>query len=372
MKGRAILIEETNDSVAAALVEDGHLQDLIIDPIRPRVPQPGSIWKARVLSKGGGGGVFVDLAGGTRAYLRGAKLAPGDDVLAQITGYADPHKAPPAADRLLVKGQLTIATPGAPGINVSRAIRNAELREKLARAVEDALEVIRAGAAEGAPPVPDDLGIIVRSAAGEATAGWIANDLAGVLTRLADARANGDPGQPAIDTALTEWVHPHPGRILIDVKSDALADRIDWLQRIGDWDELMEEARDPFDSFGLWEVIEELRQPNAQLTGGGSMTIEATTAMVTIDVNTGDNLAPDAALGVNLAAARELPRQLRLRGLGGIVIVDFAPLRKAHRRKIEDALKAAFRRDPVQTTLAGWTPLGNFELQRKRERRPLS
>ena len=79
-----------------------------------------------------------------------------------------------------------------------------------------------------------------------------------------------------------------------------------------------------------------------------------------------------AALTANLEAARELPRQLRLRGLGGQVIVDFAPLRKSDRKRIEEALKTAFRRDPIETTLAGWTPLGNFELQRKRERRPLS
>ena len=74
----------------------------------------------------------------------------------------------------------------------------------------------------------------------------------------------------------------------------------------------------------------------------------------------------------NIEAARELPRQLRLRGLGGQITVDFAPLKKMHRKKIEETLKAAFRRDPIATTLAGWTPLGNFELQRKRERRPLT
>jgi Ribonuclease G/E len=54
------------------------------------------------------------------------------------------------------------------------------------------------------------------------------------------------------------------------------------------------------------------------------------------------------------------------------VIVDFAPLKKTDRKRVEEALRAAFRKDPIETTLAGWTPLGNFELQRKRERRPLT
>ena len=129
---------------------------------------------------------------------------------------------------------------------------------------------------------------------------------------------------------------------------------------------------DPFDHFGVWDEIERLRQPHVDLPSGGTMHVEATRAMITVDVNTGDQFAGGAGMTASIEAARELPRQLRLRGLGGQVIVDFAPIKKMHRKKIEEVLKAAFRKDPVPTTLAGWTPLGNFELQRKRERRPLS
>ena len=101
------------------------------------------------------------------------------------------------------------------------------------------------------------------------------------------------------------------------------------------------------------------------------MFIEATRAMVTVDVNTGDQFSGGAGMTASIEAARELPRQLRLRGFGGQVIIDFAPIKKMHRKKIEETLKSAFRRDPIATTLAGWTPLGNFEMQRKRERTPL-
>ena len=66
-----------------------------------------------------------------------------------------------------------------------------------------------------------------------------------------------------------------------------------------------------------------------------------------------------------------MPLALRLRGLGGQIVIDFAPLSKAHRKQIEQALRAAFRTDPIETALVGWTPLGHFELQRKRERLPL-
>jgi len=89
-------------------------------------------------------------------------------------------------------------------------------------------------------------------------------------------------------------------------------------------------------------------------------------------VNTGGNTTPAASLKANLAAARELPRQLRIRGLGGPIVVDFAPMPKKDRPRLEQALRSAFRSDQVETALVGWTALGHFELQRKRERLPLA
>ena len=121
---------------------------------------------------------------------------------------------------------------------------------------------------------------------------------------------------------------------------------------------------------GVWEEIEALRRPVVPL-GQGFMAIEPTRALVAVDVNTGADLSPAAALKANLAAAAELPRQLRLRGLGGQVTVDFAPLAKAARPRVEAALAAALRGDGIDTSVAGWTPLGHLELQRRRIRRPL-
>ena len=100
------------------------------------------------------------------------------------------------------------------------------------------------------------------------------------------------------------------------------------------------------------------------------MTVEPTRALVAVDINTGGDLSPAAALKVNLAAAAELPRQLRLRGLGGQVTIDFAPLARAERPRVERALARALADDGIETTVAGWTPLGHLELQRKRARRP--
>ena len=121
---------------------------------------------------------------------------------------------------------------------------------------------------------------------------------------------------------------------------------------------------------GVWEEVAALARPTVAL-GQGSMAVEPTRALVAVDVNTGADLSPAAALKANLAAAAELPRQLRLRGLGGQVTIDFAPLSRAERPRVERALGAALRGDGIDTTIVGWTPLGHLELQRKRARRPL-
>ncbi len=183
--------------------------------------------------------------------------------------------------------------------------------------------------------------------------------------------------------ALREWSLPGPARIratraALDFLAECAGDGVAPGGRGPFGSEILlaaierHDGGDLFDQHGVRDEIERLATPIAGLPSGGWMAVEATRAMVTVDVNTAAEFSGGAALTANLEAARELPRQLRLRGLGGQVTVDLAPLRKTERRRVEEALKAAFRRDPVETTLAGWTPLGNFELQRKRERRPLA
>ena len=121
----------------------------------------------------------------------------------------------------------------------------------------------------------------------------------------------------------------------------------------------------------MLDAIDALRDPRTPLPGGAWMSVEATAAMVAVDVNTGDDFSKGAAQRANLAACAELPRQLRLRGFGGVVLLDLAPIRKGAREGVDAALRRAFAADPVDTRVAGWTPLGNVEILRRRERRPL-
>ncbi|RBO51656.1 ribonuclease G [Rhodovulum sp. BSW8] len=340
MKGRSILLDEIGGRKAAALMEDGRLEDLLIDPPDER-PMPGAILRGVVdRQMKGQGGVFLRLPEG-RAFLKQAKgLRPGQGILVQVTGYAEEGKAVPVTPRILFKSRLTILTPEAPGLNVSRAIRDEAERDRLLEILHDGME----GAPEG-------LGAILRSAAEGADPEAVAEDIA-AQRALAEA-------------ILSEPADGAPELFLDGPDSHALAWR-DWPAP----DDLDDRAGS-FADHGVPEAIEALAGPEA-LPGGGSVHVEPTRALTAVDVNTGADSSPAAGLKANIAAARALPRLLRLRGLAGQIVVDFAPMPKKDRVALEQVMKAAFRADAVETTFVGWTPLGHAELTRKRERLPLS
>ena len=116
--------------------------------------------------------------------------------------------------------------------------------------------------------------------------------------------------------------------------------------------------------------------PSLALPGGGSIHIAETRAAVLIDVDTGTPDAPSAeraAIAANLAAAKTIARQLRLRQLGGGIVIDFIGLEgRGARDRLRQAMAAALAGDPAQPQVLGWTRLGHFELVRPRRGRPLS
>ena len=338
MKGDMIVLGAIEGRELAAHLVDGRLQDLALahDGLAPGAILRGVVGRPVK----GLGGVFIDLPGGARGFLRQPKgLAPGQRVLVQVSGVSEPGKALPLSLRLMFKSRYAIVTPGAPGLNISREIRDAELRSDL--------EALAARAMAGAG---DDLGLILRSACADAEAEGIVTDAA-EMRELAQAVLGDVPGPPEL---LVDAPGPH---------------ELAWR----DWGtpEMLDDSADALDLHGVRDQIEALVRADVALAGGASMAIEATRALVAVDVNTGTDTSPAAGLKACIAAARELPRQLRLRGLGGQVVVDFAPCPKKDRHVLEQTLRKAFR-DGVETTLAGWTPLGNFELQRRRDRQPLA
>ena len=338
MKGRTIALGEIGDRKVAALIADGQLDDLLVEGPPGRLA-PGAILRAiagRPLK--GQGGVVLHLPGDLSAFLRQTKgIAPGQALLVQVSGHAEPGKAVPVTTRLLFKGRYAIVTPDAPGVNVSRAIRDEDRAAALA-------------ALGGAAELPEGAGLILRSAAETAEDAEVAADIAALATAARAVLQDAAGRRPA---SLLDADDPHV---------------VAWRE----WDaDEVDPAPGALDRHGVHEMIDRLRDPVVPLPGGASLIVEPTCALVAVDVNTGADTSPAAGLKANVAAARALPRALRCRGLGGQVTIDFAPVRKSDRRQLETVLKAAFRTDPVETLLAGWTPLGHFELQRKRERLPL-
>ncbi|ABV92726.1 ribonuclease [Dinoroseobacter shibae DFL 12 = DSM 16493] len=341
MKGNVIVLDHLGARRAAARLTDGRLEDLAIDPAEDAPPLPGAIFRA-VIDRPvkGQGGAFVKLDGAMGFLRGGSARRPGDRLLVQVSGVAEPGKAVPVTDRVLYKSRYVIVTPNAPGVNVARSIREEERRASLRLLAEDVLD--------GA-----DTGLILRSAAAQADEDTLREDISETLAlaMAVQADAEGEGSALLLDApdahhlAWRDWSDPVPDEIVTDPGG--------------------------FERHGVLDALHALVDPQVSLSGGASVFIEPTRALVAVDVNTGRDVSPAAGLKANLAAARALPRQLRLRGLGGQIVVDFAPMPKKDRKQLEQSLRAAFRADPVETSLVGWTPLGHYELQRKRDRASL-
>ncbi|MDF3415784.1 ribonuclease G [Sulfitobacter sp. M57] len=336
MKGRTIILDHLGEVEAAALMVDGKLDDLLIDSDAPR---PGTVYRAiadRPVK--GQGGMFLKTPDGS-AFLRQIKgLAPGQPILVQVTGFAEPGKAIPVTAKVLFKSRYAIVTPDAPGLNISRSIKDEGERDRLLEIAHDA--------ADGT-----EHGLILRSSCVGAEGEDIAEDIAAMLTLAATVVEDTASGMEV----LIEGDGPH-----------VLAWR--------EWTEPAEVVTETggFENHGALDALEDARSALVGLGGGASMYVEPTRALVAVDVNTGNDASLAAGIKANMACARLLPRALRVRGLGGQITLDLAPMPKKDRRAFENALRGAFRGDEVETALVGWTPLGHYELQRKRARVPLS
>ncbi|WP_158972024.1 ribonuclease E/G [Chachezhania sediminis] len=341
MKGRQILLDTLGKAEAAALMVDGKLEDLYLEG---SAPPPGTIYRARAdRPVKGQGGVFLTTPDGT-AFLRQVRgLAPGDMILVQVTSYAEPGKAFPVTQRLIFKSRHAIVTPAAPGINLSRAIRDDDERDRIQVGVQEALAELGG--------LPEGTGLVLRSSCAGADDRDIAEDIANMLSLAAQVEA---------DTGT------EPERLLDGDSPHVLAWR--------EWADPAEvvSASGNFETHGVADAIELARGYREDVGGGAWMAVEATRALVAVDVNTGSDTSLAAGIKANIACARALPRALRIRGLGGQIVIDFAPMAKKDRGTLESVLRAAFRHDAEETALVGWTGLGHYELQRKRGRVPLS
>lgn len=335
MKGRTVVLDHLQGREAAALMVDGILEDFLIDP---DAPTPGTVYRAvadRPVK--GQGGMFFKTPDGP-AFLRQVKgLAPGQVLKIQVSGYAEPGKAIPVTQKLLFKSRYVIVTPEAPGLNISRSIKEEAERDRLLEIAHDT-----AGA--------HGFGLILRSCAEGADADDIAQDIEAMVSLAMNVTDDQGTGLEV----LVEEDAPH-----------VLA----WREWVAPAEVVTQTGA--FETHGVMDALDADRATRVSLPGGAGFYVEPTRALVAVDVNTGPDTSLAAGLKANLACARALPRALRVRGIGGQIVLDLAPMPKKDRRVFESALRQAFKSDDIDTALVGWTPLGHYELQRKRARVPI-
>lgn len=402
-----LLVDRDGPLTRAAVLADGRLTDLHIDHAdRPSLL--GAIILGRVERIATGlNGAFIDLGGGlsgllpaadvrrpvldddspqSRSHPRpgskpaaiGVLLRAGQPVVVQVKADAAGAKGPSLTMDVTLPGRFLVHAPLGRDIAVSKRLGTGPERAALARRIEELVTgagwIVRAGAAQ----VSDDL-LAAESEALHLQWRAIRDDArAGSAPRLLH------PGPDAPTRALIEQGAAAPDSIIVDDPAPAggiLVGEGPQLSALRGWCDRHAPDLLPrltahrasqrlFDLRDLDTAIAELLDVRVPLPLGGSLVIERTEALTVVDVNAGERGNP---VDVNLDAAAEIARQLRLRNVGGIVVVDFVNMRgRGDAERVLAALSHAVESDPVQTQVYGMSKLGLVELTRARRGTPLA
>jgi ribonuclease G len=392
-----ILINVTAREVRAAVVENGVLQEVLIERSSRRGIL-GNIYKgkvSRVLP--GMQAAFLDVGLERTAFLHtsdvhvpaGANagepgpepsirdlVREGDEVLVQVIKDPIGTKGARLTTFMTLPSRYLVLLPRGSGTGISSRIENEAERERLRALMADI--------------VPADLqaGFIVRTAAEGATAEALRADLL-FLQRLwasiAEAARSGGGGRlvhedlPLPVRVVRDLVSPAIGRVRVDSREAferlrAFADS--FMPHLAPLIEHYAEPRPILDLHSVEEEIQKSLSSTVALKSGGYLVVEQTEAMTTVDVNTGGYVGhrnlEETIFRTNLEAAVGLARQLRLRNLGGIIIIDFIDMeQESHREQVLDALQSALDADHAHTQIAPLSPLGLVVMTRKRTRESL-
>jgi ribonuclease E len=302
-------------------------------------------------------------------------LKEGQEVLVQVTKEGFGEKGPSLTTYLSLPGRYLVLMPGLARRGVSRRIPDDNERSRLRQIISE-LEV------------PDNIGVICRTAGQGRNGGDLARDL-DYLLRLWHAISQRAERSKAPATVYQE--SDPVTRVIRDVFTEDIrmivVDSPDVFEKVKDFlrsvlphhvrKVKLHETADPlFHHYGVEEEIEKMHSRRVELPSGGSIVLEQTEAMVAIDVNSGHYKgrgdAEETAFRINMEAAPEIARQLRLRDLGGVLAIDFIDMEDlARRTKVEQALWQALKRDRARLRMAKMSPFCIVEMTRQRQRRSL-
>ena len=307
----------------------------------------------------------------------------GQSILVQVVKDPIGEKGARLSANVTIPGRLLVLVPNQSGIALSRRIEDEEQRARLIGLVEGIAHKLQACGVTGEPA-----GFIVRTAALAATEAEIIEDAKRIAQDWADVRAAEKKSAPPavvfhdldpVSRTLRDYASLETGRVLID-DAEAYGEARRYCERampeMLDRLELFNGPGSLFELYGIEEEIEKALEPRVELPSGGWITIETTEALTAIDVNSGKYTAAtgleETSACINLEAVEAIIHQLRLRGTGGLIVIDFIHMsREENIAKVIDALNAGFERDRVPTQISGMSEFGLVEMTRKRTREPL-
>lgn len=392
---KEIIVNVGSRETRIAVIEDDKLMELHVERGERIV---GSIYKARVANVlPGMDAAFVDIGLERNAFLYVGDILPesgeetpapaslrrsalrnrnisellrvGQEVLVQVTKGPRGTKGCRVSTRITLPGRYVVLTPEGEHLGVSRKITDPKERERLKRI--------------GRELRPEGFGLIIRTEAEEKSEEELLQDIEWLqeqwrtiqeTARKVKAPALVHKDYSLLYKAVRDIFSSDTTRMVIDApeefqKAVELANR--FAPKLKSRIELYDKDEPIFDHFRIEQEIHRLMKRQVQLKSGGYLTIDETEALTTIDVNTGkftgSTSLADTILRTNIEAAEEVARQLRLRDLGGIIVIDFIDMNSSHdRQQVMRTLERALKRDRARTKISHISPLGLVQMTRKR------
>ena len=392
-----ILINVTPQETRVAVVENGVLQEVYIERTRQR-GIVGNIYKGRVVRiLPGMQAAFIDIGLERTAFLHasdirssslpenGAGASPPihellhdeEEIVVQVLKDPIGTKGARLTMQITLPARYLVFLPYSRHIGISQKIGDETTRERLRELVKSAM-----------PVDTEEGGYILRTLAETAAEEEIETDIRYLRRvwsacqeriRTAPARSLIHEDLPLALRAMRDLVRGNVEKIRIDsreIYTKAIDFGIEFIPEVADRIEHYPGERPIFDLYSVEDEIEKALDRKVMLKSGGYLILDQTEAKTTIDVNTGAYVGhrnlEETLFKTNLEAAQAIARQLRLRNLGGMIIVDFIDMAEAeHKRQVLRALERALARDRTKVYMTEMSPLGLVELTRKRTRESL-
>lgn len=393
-----ILIDIGTDETRIAILEDGVVAEIQIEKNQEK-SLVGNIYKGKVVRVlSGMQSAFVDIGLKKNAYLYVKDVIPvkynnsdelthsgslpdisellnqGQEINVQVIKDAIGEKGPRVSAHIAIPGRYTVFLPHGNTIGISKRIASQEERQRLREIV--------------ASVKSDKSGIIVRTSSesiGEALLTEEINTLSSLWESIQEKEKkvnspellHGEPG--IIEHTIREHLSTC-NRFIVNQKetyekiTSLLSDEAPGLkERV----EYYNKCYDMFEYYNVQSALKEALSRKVWLKNGAYLVFDYTEAMTVVDVNSGKYVGKldmeETVFKINIEAANALVRQIRLRNLSGIIIVDFIDMqKKEHRQKLLQHLREAVKSDKIQTVVVGMTSLGLVEITRKKVYLPLS